>query len=102
MIDLPDEPFVALKDASKFYPDRPHISSVLRHVTIGVTVGGRRIKLQSIRSGGKRLTCRSWVLAFIEECSRDPDEVPADPGPTETERQRRAKAASAALEAIGA
>ncbi len=50
-----------IEDAAKYFPHRPHISTVWRYVLKGY----KGLKLESIMSGNRRITSREAVLRFI-------------------------------------
>jgi hypothetical protein len=56
---------------------RPDLSTLHRWALDGRTVRGRLVKLWSVRIGGRRLTRRSAIAAFIRALSPDLDRPPA-------------------------
>ena len=55
------ESWLPLSEASKFFPGRPHRSSVWRFAMKGV----RGVRLETIVCGGRRYTSEEAILRFI-------------------------------------
>jgi hypothetical protein len=71
-----------------------HATTVTRWCLKGVKVqGGRRVKLEYIRAGGKLITTRPAVVRFLAAQTETPR--------TPTQRRKAAEAAAAELEAMG-
>lgn len=69
--------------------------SVRRWMRAGVAVGGRRVRLASVKVGGSRVTCGAWLAAFLD--ALNPGGAGAPPVPTPAERRRRGERARAEL-----
>lgn len=95
MIDADD--FVSINDARGFFPGRPSLSTLWRWSLQGVKgPNGDRVKLRTIKSGGRVFVSREAVDAFLAAMNGD-----AEPQETETEVTRRSREARAALEKLG-
>lgn len=53
------------------FPGSPHIATVWRWVTHGVTRNGQTIKLRVIRCGGRTFVKQSWADEFVAACNAD-------------------------------
>ena len=84
MIDYVNETPVAIQDAPKIVPGRPHVSTLYRWA------GRHRNPLETFRVGGKTFTTREAIERFIARCSgADPDRTPS------TSRRREGEIAAA-------
>jgi hypothetical protein len=105
MIDLQSEDVVTLTRAAKLLPkndrDKPvHVSTLYRWATRGVGSGGQKVRLETLRLGGVRVTSREALQRFAERVTalEDGDEYPS----TESlNTSRRAEKAEAELDAAG-
>ena len=71
------------------------VKSVRRWMREGVTVGGRRVRLASVKVGASRLTARSWLAAFV--AAQNPGGTGGVPVQTPAERSRAAARRKAEL-----
>ena len=62
MIDIESEELGSLNKAAKWFPTRPHCSTVWRWGTRGV----RGVHLDTVTIGGRRYTSREAVQRFLE------------------------------------
>lgn len=78
-----------------------HPSTVVRWCTRGVRLaGGRVVKLEHLRLGGRLLTTRQALARFVAAQTETAGETPTVRTPTQ--RQRAADRAAAELEKMGA
>jgi hypothetical protein len=81
-------------------------STVFRWVTKGTrTPGGRPVKLEAVRVGGRWLTSRGAVTRFVAALTAASDPTPSSTAPASRSpavRRRAAEKAAAALKAMGA
>ena len=113
---LPDDPvdrltaegLLSLSAVARRMPatrgDRPcHPSTVGRWVMAGTKVsGGRKVKLEAIRLGGKLVTSWPAVLRFLAAQQDHPQHTDAEADRTPARRNRAAEAAAEELERMGA
>jgi hypothetical protein len=105
MLDLTVERPISLQEAARFLPpgrnSRPvHISALLRWITAGARgPGGRRIRLEAIRMGGRWLTSREALQRFGERLTGQTDSY--DLPRTASARRRESVAAGEQLDAAG-
>lgn len=89
---------IPLIEVPSYVPGRPAIQTVWRWILQGVRgPNGETIKLRSFKVAGKRFVARGAIEDFIRAWNSD-----APVGESDAERTRRAKAACAKLEAVGA
>ncbi len=94
----PDEQLVPLTDAARHVPDgapRPHASTCIRWALRGV--GTPKVRLETVKVGGRRFTSPGAVRRFIAQLSA-PAAAPAAAGP---DRRRQVDRADAELDAEG-
>jgi hypothetical protein len=81
-------------------------STVFRWKAKGLPAGGRTVKLEAVRVGGRWLTSGAAVARFVAAltaAAAPPDPVSSQPATrTPTARRRAAEKAAAALKAMGA
>jgi hypothetical protein len=61
MFNYSTEDLVPLRDAAKLFPHKPSLTSLRRWARVGV----RRVRLESLASGGRRYTSREAVVRFL-------------------------------------
>lgn len=90
-IDIETERTILLAQSPKHIPGRPNASTPYRWATEGVKVPGsdERIRLETIKVGGKRFTSLEAIQRFIERTTRNSPGASA-PVPRPTTRQREA------------
>lgn len=107
---LTREGLIGMHAAAKLYGQAhenktAHASTPTRHAITGVRLhDGRRLKLETIRVGGRLMTSRAAVLRFFaaqNDTDTDTDPAPvAGASPTPKQRTRAASAASRKLDTI--
>lgn len=105
MIDIQSENLISLSAAARLLPpnrgQRPvDPSCVLRWITDGVKVGGKIVRLEAIRLGGRWLTSAEALQRFAEAQTPRPEGVMALPRPP-VSRQRAVERAQQRLKAVG-
>lgn len=89
-------------EAIQRFPGRPSLQCVNRWMNTGVMgPGGQRIRLRSVKIGGRRYIPESAIAEFIEACNAEPSGRPQNDAVSEAQAAQRAAAASKALEALG-
>jgi hypothetical protein len=91
----PASELVPIDQAGHLYPVPAHRATVFRHKQTGIKRGDRRVKLRTLRVGGRCFTTKAWVLEFLAELNRD--ETPPATQAIVSPRQQQARAAMAAL-----
>lgn len=83
-------------EASRLFPGRPSVPTVVRWILSGV-IGpdGQRLKLASFKTGGRRFVTREAVAEFIAASNSEPVKPPID------DSARRSREAGRALESLG-
>jgi hypothetical protein len=106
--NLVSEGLVGLREAAKVIPSyRPgkgtSVSCVLRWITKGVEVEGRRIRLEALRCGGRWCTSHAAIERFLH--AQTPVFLETDTPPpaprTPRKRERAVAAATAKLAQLG-
>jgi hypothetical protein len=69
MIDLRSEELVALAEAGRHVPGRPHLSTIFRWAQKGVRGG---VRLETVVVGGRRFTSVEAICRFVAALSRRP------------------------------
>lgn len=106
-IDISAEQTISLTEATWLLPSgrkgRPvHLSCVLRWITNGSSApGGRRVRLEAVRLGGRWITSREALARFAEALTPrfDQESAPAPRSPSK--RQQASQHAAKQLESIG-
>ncbi len=67
----PDEAddFIAVDNAHRYIPGRPHRSTVWRWASRGIQRDGETIVLKTALSGCRRFTRRDWIEEFLLRCN---------------------------------
>lgn len=92
---------IAINDVGGLLPGRPSIPTIWRWVTKGLLgPDSTRIKLPTVRIGGRRFVDPAALESFLAALQQDPSPAAAKTS-QEADAARRAKAADAALEALG-
>lgn len=84
------ESWLPLSATSKFFPGRPHRSTIWRFAMKGV----RGVRLETIVCGGRRYTSEEAILKFIAAttAAADGERVPMPPSPQRRRQKEQAKA----------
>lgn len=90
------KPWLPLSEASKFFPGRPHRSSVWRFAMKGV----RGVRLETIVCGGRRYTSEEAILRFIAATTAAANGEPM-PVPLSARRRQEQEEARAKLREVG-
>jgi hypothetical protein len=101
-IDFETETIITIGEACRaFPPNGASDATVARWIQKGVKVKalGIFVKLETFKSGGRRLTSREAIARFI--AAQNADDVPADAAITPAQRRRQAQAAQRALQEAG-
>jgi len=79
MLDLNEELFL-LTQAAKHYPasDPPHICTFIRWALRGV--GKDKVKLETVKIGGRRYTSRAALARFVARLTSGTDAAVLQPG----------------------
>ncbi|HKB36992.1 MAG TPA: DUF1580 domain-containing protein [Gemmataceae bacterium] len=111
MIDIQTEPLISLSTACGLVPPgrsgrQTHLSTLLRWILKGSKgPGGRTIRLEAMRVGGRWMTSAAALQPFAEALTPRLDAndktVPVPPPRTSGQRQRASDRAGAALEKLG-
>ena len=91
MLNVANESFLTMTEATKVLPGRPNIATLWRWRTRGV----RGVKLESCLVGGRRYTSREALDRFIERSTAAGDGETLKP---RTNRQRQAAISQAERE----
>lgn len=93
MIDLRTEELLTLRAACSLFPRvngrAAHFSKVRRAADIGFKIGGRRVKLETVRVCNNVCTTAAAVERFIRACAEAAGEKPADEVNDEPNATRR-------------
>lgn len=76
-MDETDRP-LPFKEAVRFFKSRPHEQTVRRWAKNGVLRAGRRVKLGSLKIGGRVFTNRQFIKEFLHE-QPPQDQAPGTP-----------------------
>lgn len=101
-IDYENETIITLGEACRaFPPNGASDATIARWIQRGVKVKatGEFVKLETFVSGGRRLTSKEAIARFI--AAQNPDQSPAAPMITPSQRKRQSEAARTELERIG-
>jgi hypothetical protein len=108
VIDIQTEPLIPLADACRLIPPgrggrRTHLSTILRWILNGSKApGGRTVKLEALRLGGKWVTSREAIQRFALALTPALDGTATVPAPRTTAGRKRASdRAAAELEQMG-
>src|SRR5262245_12476114 len=113
MIDITLESTISLAAAAGLAPSgrsgkKTHVSTVLRWILVGSKApGGRQVRLEALRLGGKWVTSREALQRFAEALTPAIGDAGNGDGPTACalrtpgQRRRASEAAGANLEALG-
>lgn len=93
MIDIQNERVITLKEAAARLASslgaEPHLSSVFRWTRHGVQgPGGERVRLESVKIGGKRCTSEEAIARFVARANGSVPKVDAKPRSRRTELLR--------------
>lgn len=97
-IDVQREKLIELEHAGDEVKPRRDRSSMWRYFLRGVKAGSRRVKLETVKVGGRRYTSSEAWQRFIEATTGPQTDCP---GPTRRARQREQKDAADRLAAAG-
>lgn len=92
-----DDPYIALDDAPRHIPGRPHRSTPWRWASRGVMRHGQAVRLMTIIVGGRRMTTRAWIDDFLAALNAGEPAHQPSPTAVRARRERQAAAAMAAL-----
>lgn len=81
---------------------KTHISTLIRHATVGVkSPSGRLVRLRATRFGNRWLTTDTWFEEFLAALTTNGDELPSDTARSPARRHQDSKRAEAELIARG-
>lgn len=93
--------YIALNDAGKFIPNRPHRATIWRWALRGIQRGGETVKLKTTAVGARRYTTRADIAEFAEFLARCNGQDTVQKNVVTDAFKRRAEAAGNMLASMG-
>ena len=88
---------LTITQAAKFYPQKTHASTIIRHITKGIKTPGGVVKLEAHRMGGRWVTTIEALERFRDLLTLQRD---VEPPPSKTRKAKDALT-DAFLDSIG-
>lgn len=61
--------YITISEAAESTPKPTAVGTIWNWIRSGVSIGGYRVRLRTMRQGHSTFTRKAWLTAFIESCN---------------------------------